>query len=85
MGRRQASWRSLVAALLLLAAGGVHALVASGIHDAGLSWVAVAEWSLAGLALLGALAFARGWWLSRPLAATFTLATAVMLLVGMGC
>jgi hypothetical protein len=84
MSRTHASWGSLVAALLLLSAGGTHALIASGIHDSELSWVAAAEWALAGLALLGALAFARGWWLGRALAAIFCLASVVMLLVGIG-
>jgi hypothetical protein len=84
MGRSHASWGSLVAALLLIAAGGAHALIASGIHGSELSWVAVVEWALAGVALLGALAFARGWWLGRSLAAIFCLASVVMLIVGIG-
>jgi hypothetical protein len=74
----------LVAALLLLAAGGVHVLVASGSREASLGWVTIVEWLLAGLALIGAFAFARGWWLGRPVAVVFALATLVMLLVGLG-
>jgi divalent metal cation (Fe/Co/Zn/Cd) transporter len=73
-----------VVALGLLAAGGIHVLVASGSRDATLGWVSMVEWLLAGLALLGAFAYARGWWLGRPIAAVFTIATVGMLLVGIG-
>lgn len=74
----------LVAPVVLLAAGGIHVLVASGRRDTTLGWVTIVEWLLAGLALLGAIAYARGWWLARPIAALFTLATVGMLLVGIG-
>ena len=74
----------LVAAVVLLAAGGIHVLVASGRRDATLTWVTIVEWLLAGLGLLGAIAYARGWWLARPIAVVFTLATVGMLLVGIG-
>ena len=75
---------SLVGAVLLLALGGVHALVASGTREATLGWVTIVEWLLAGLGLLGALAVARGWWIARPIGAVVILGSVVMLLVGIG-